>query len=146
MSPKPVVPKMVCLHRVRGLLANCRYLARPSAQFVCRRRVPTVVCPHPRWKHTGLKKSAWKYALHKVSSALSLMPPSPMEGASREVGAQRPVSLGLGELASAFAVLDVVEGDEQTVVTPAVFLSAIDRQRSLVLSLISNAVVMSTQP
>ena len=84
----------------------------------------------------ALKKAAWKYALHKVSSGLSLIP-------SPDGDTKRPMTLGLGELASAFAVLDVLEVSDEEPITPSAFLSAIDRQRSLVLSLISNAGVTS---
>jgi hypothetical protein len=89
---------------------------------------------------SGLRRGTWKFALHKVTSFAAL---AAAPGTSTFELANSGVTLGLGELASAFAVLDSMDVSDDAIISVTDFVSAIERQRSLVMSLISNTLVSS---
>jgi hypothetical protein len=53
--------------------------------------------------------------------------------------------IGIAELASAFAALDSMDGDDTVVVTADDVASALDRQRTMILTLVSSSLLESSQ-
>jgi hypothetical protein len=93
-------------------------------------------------RHPGLTKQGWKFALHRVSTVYR----DTLAGGDAAPGSS--VSVGITELASAFAALDTLAGPgtaDDELITPDDVVKCIERQRTLVLSLISNSLMESQQ-